>query len=358
MKLIGQGDDVISRISNYLLLNSSFNENIGFFNGKGAVVLYKYCLSGDLPVDYYGGLAFSFIEEIISQVGRYTPVSYGCGVSGFGALLELLGDQGFLQDDIAEILGESENFILDALRVNGTKDISIVNGVAGLGLYFLFRYNSKYTLRETDRLKYREAVSLSVEQIGRCYQTSVLPVMGIFTGLPGVCLFLLQVAKIDWCESPAKTLLNSILGHCFSHLRRSLFSWEQLECYFVLFRCCRFDGSFLSYQEILASFEKWIAIAATKVGSIPFSDIGFASLWLYFIGNDNNILEANVLSSELRQSLHGSLKENALPRLFPFSESERCVPIGLDRGVCRVALPLISMERGRFEWLPLIGVVN
>src|SRR5690606_26303535 len=85
--------------------------------------------------DYAGEL----IDEIYEEITANTPVDFENGLAGIGWGIEFLVQNGFIEADTDEVLEEFDNRIFKELIYNTPNDIGLLNGLTGLGAYFLKR---------------------------------------------------------------------------------------------------------------------------------------------------------------------------------------------------------------------------
>ena len=127
------------RISNTLLLNASFIGNIGLLHGKMGISICFYHLARQTKNRIYEDYAGELIDEIYEEITANTPVDFENGLAGIGWGIEYLVQNGFIEADTDEVLEEFDNRIFKELIYNTPHDIGLLNGLAGLGAYFLKR---------------------------------------------------------------------------------------------------------------------------------------------------------------------------------------------------------------------------
>ena len=127
------------RISNTLLLNASFIGNIGVLHGKMGISICFYHLARQTGNQIYEDYAGELIDEIYEEITANTPVGFENGLAGIGYGIEYLVHKGFIVADTDEVVEEFDNRIFKELIYNTPSDIGLLNGLAGLGAYFLKR---------------------------------------------------------------------------------------------------------------------------------------------------------------------------------------------------------------------------
>lgn len=349
------------RFLNYLLLNGSFNNKIGLFDGKAAVALYSYYTnSSSQDREWSNSIAFSFLEEIVSQTNSNTSISYGNGIAGIGVLLEHFSQQGFLKENTNELLEESEPYFVSAIYGAKLKNINIANGISGLGLYFLHRLNAITPPSIFQQMRLKECVVACVDQISNCFQQLPLQIskldLTVYNGLSGTCLFLNWLNKLKWYEPWVTELLQKTAHNIFEIINNTIFSWQKAEAYFSLLHCDFVKRDKLFKKKVLRSFNKHIEEASFLKQTVNFYEGSFMALWLRLIAEENNVGKAKLLSRDIKKYVTDVLKKKYLNNIFPYNTQEHSVRVGLQNGVCGTALPLLSLETGDYSWLSIWGI--
>ncbi|MBW6535468.1 MAG: hypothetical protein K0B11_10695 [Mariniphaga sp.] len=127
------------RISNTLLLNASFIGNIGLLHGKMGISIFFFHLARQIKNQIYEDYAGELIDEIYEEITANTPIDFENGLAGIGYGIEYLVQNGFIEADTDEVLEEFDNRIFKELIYNTPHDIGLLNGLTGLGAYFLKR---------------------------------------------------------------------------------------------------------------------------------------------------------------------------------------------------------------------------
>ncbi len=127
------------RITNTLLLNASFIENLGLMHGKMGISVFFFHLAKQTKNQIYEDYAGELIDEIYEEITANTPVDFENGLAGIGWGIEYLVQNGFIEADTDEVLEEFDNRIFKELIYNTPKDIGLLNGLLGIGAYFLKR---------------------------------------------------------------------------------------------------------------------------------------------------------------------------------------------------------------------------
>ena len=72
------------RIINTLLLNASFNDNLGLMHGKTGIAIYFFHLFRETSNQIYEDYAGELIEDIYEEISKNTPVNFENGLAGIG----------------------------------------------------------------------------------------------------------------------------------------------------------------------------------------------------------------------------------------------------------------------------------
>ena len=126
-------------ITEVLMLNASFMDNIGFLNGKMGVSIFFFNLSRWTNNGLYEAYANGLIEEIQEEINHTTPVGFSNGLSGIGFGIEHLIQKGFINADPDEVLEEIDHAMFIQLVFNTPGNIGLSNGLIGMGTYLLKR---------------------------------------------------------------------------------------------------------------------------------------------------------------------------------------------------------------------------
>lgn len=127
------------RISNALLLNASFIENLGLMYGKMGICIYFFHLAKSSSNPIYESYAEELLDEIFEEISTSTPLDFENGLAGIGWGIEYLAQNGFVEADTDEVLEEFDNRLFKELIYNTPRELSLLKGLTGLGAYFLKR---------------------------------------------------------------------------------------------------------------------------------------------------------------------------------------------------------------------------
>ncbi len=122
-----------------LLLNGNFMQNSGLLHGKTGLAVLFYHLSresGNHAFEYFAG---ELIDDICSNLTTKMPLDFENGLAGIGWGVEYLVQNQFLAADTDEILEEIDYWIFLEFLKNPPAKIDLLNGIVGIGYYFLMR---------------------------------------------------------------------------------------------------------------------------------------------------------------------------------------------------------------------------
>lgn len=124
---------------NTLLLNASFIDNIGLMHGKMGISIFFFHLARKTQNQIYEDYAGELIDEIYEEIDANTPVDFENGLAGIGWGIEYLVQNKFIEANTDEVLEDFDNRIFKELIYNTPIEIDLLNGIIGIGAYFLKR---------------------------------------------------------------------------------------------------------------------------------------------------------------------------------------------------------------------------
>jgi hypothetical protein len=128
-------------ITNILLLNSEFIENLGLMHGKMGIAVYFFHLARETQDSTYQDFAEKLIDQIYEEINISTPLDFENGLAGIGWGIEHLIQGEFIEGDTDKVLGEFDNQ-LHFLK-GSFQRVEFLNGLVGLGAYFLKRIRNR-----------------------------------------------------------------------------------------------------------------------------------------------------------------------------------------------------------------------
>jgi len=130
------------RITNTLLLNASFIDNLGLMHGKMGIAIYFFHLARETGNSIYEEYAGELIDEIYKEIHAKTQCDFENGLAGIGWGIEYLLRNKFIDADPNEVLEEFDSQIIHEITFHAPDDVGILYGLNGYILYFLSRLQS------------------------------------------------------------------------------------------------------------------------------------------------------------------------------------------------------------------------
>ncbi|WP_319229244.1 lanthionine synthetase LanC family protein [Draconibacterium orientale] len=131
------------KIINSLLLNASFIDNLGLFNGKMGISILFFLLSRKHQNKIFEDYAHELIDEIYDEISINTSTDFENGLAGIGWGIEYLVQNEFIDADTDEVLEEFDKQLTKELAINSTNEMRLLNSLLGHGYYFLKRIQKK-----------------------------------------------------------------------------------------------------------------------------------------------------------------------------------------------------------------------
>lgn len=155
-------------ITEILMLNISFMDNIGLLNGKMGVSIFFFHLSRLTKNTIFEEYANGLLEEIQEEISHATPIGFSDGLAGIGFGIEYLIQNGFIIADPDEVLEELDHSMFMQLVFNTPKSIGLLNGLTGLGLYLLKRIKNTISNDENiSTLKNKQTLIHLIDELDR-----------------------------------------------------------------------------------------------------------------------------------------------------------------------------------------------
>lgn len=137
----------LQQISNILLINGGFLNNPGLYTGEMGLVLFFSRYARFTQNELYTEYSFRLIEKIQNRISQETLNDYRQGLTGIGAAIEYLVQNGFFVGDADDILEDFDRqifstYISPRLTVNEALD---------MGYYALWRISGNSS--EKGRIK-------------------------------------------------------------------------------------------------------------------------------------------------------------------------------------------------------------
>ena len=143
-------DQKIKKIADYLLLRSSYLQEVGLFHGKMGVVVALYMYSSKYNDKLMEEYAWDLFQQIYDKVHIDMPVGLETGLAGIGYGTTLLYKYGLVSCDLNEILMDVDSKIMerDPRRMS---DLSARTGLGGILQYIALRQIISEPLLTFDR---------------------------------------------------------------------------------------------------------------------------------------------------------------------------------------------------------------
>ena len=133
--------DILKRISNHLILNTGFIDNLGLYNGKMGIIIFLCHYARYINDNSYNDFAGILIEQIYEEIHDKMYFDMEDGLCGIGWGIEYLIQNKFMEGNSQEILQEIDAKIMerDPLRLS---DKSLHTGTGGILLYSVYRFQN------------------------------------------------------------------------------------------------------------------------------------------------------------------------------------------------------------------------
>ena len=147
----------MDKIADYLLLRSSYMQELGLFHGKMGVVVALYLYADAYGDEVMREYAWELFQQVYDGVHTDMPVGLERGLAGIGYGTTLLCKRGLVECSLNDILEDIDRKIMerDPRRLT---DMSVRTGVGGLMLYLDLRqsveavatFDSRYMMELQD----------------------------------------------------------------------------------------------------------------------------------------------------------------------------------------------------------------
>lgn len=152
---------LLTRIANYLMMNASFQDDLGIYHGKMGCVLFFAHYSRYMGQLCYVEFASELLDEIYADLNERTPVDFAHGLCGIAWGIEYLVQQDFTQGDTGDILEDLNRKIMerDPLRI---QDLSFEKGLEGIAYYIRVHTQSPYAKTKTIDTEYLSSLETAL----------------------------------------------------------------------------------------------------------------------------------------------------------------------------------------------------
>jgi len=155
------------RITNALLLNASFIDNLGLMHGKTGIGIYFFHLARETQNQIYEDYGGELIDEIYDEITTQTSCDFESGLAGIGWGIEYLVQNKFIDADTDEVLEEFDNRIIHEITHHAPDDAGILQGISGYIVYFLIRIKNGSKRKPVLKRALLKAVLLLQKNIDR-----------------------------------------------------------------------------------------------------------------------------------------------------------------------------------------------
>ena len=133
----------LEEISKIIQLNYRKEEHLGVLAGISGMALFQFYYAKYLDDDRFSDLGVEMISYCIEKINEgYSYPTYCTGIAGFGWTMQHLNDEGFIELDCDDLLGEFDAYLHNQMRLDiSTRNFDFLHGAIGYGFYFLKRYN-------------------------------------------------------------------------------------------------------------------------------------------------------------------------------------------------------------------------
>ncbi|MCL2651597.1 MAG: hypothetical protein FWD60_11325 [Candidatus Azobacteroides sp.] len=130
--------ELLQRIARYLMLHSSFTDNIGLLNGKTGIAFFFYHYASYTKRNVYSDFADELIDQIYKEIHINIPLNFKDGLCGIAWSIEYLIQNGFIEGDPDEVLEDLDKRIVE-WDVRRVSDYSLETGLTGIACYVISR---------------------------------------------------------------------------------------------------------------------------------------------------------------------------------------------------------------------------
>lgn len=131
-------NELLQKIANHLIINSSFLDNLGLFHGKMGIVIFFYHYARYTNNPLYEEFAGELLDEIFEEIHDKLPIDFENGYLGIGWGIEYLAEQKFIEGDTNDILQDIDKKVMER-DIRRITDLSLNTGLEGIFHYVLAR---------------------------------------------------------------------------------------------------------------------------------------------------------------------------------------------------------------------------
>ena len=151
----------VQYIADTLIINGTIIDCSGLLYGKMGIAIFFMHYFRHTGITVYENYAADLIKEIQNQIHADMSIGYERGLSGIGAGIEYLAQNGFLDESTDEILADIDNKITTSIKYMCDNHYEprceitekTAKEMSGAGLYLLWRISNPESGKKADILK-------------------------------------------------------------------------------------------------------------------------------------------------------------------------------------------------------------
>lgn len=201
--------------------------NNGLLNGNSGITIFLYHYSKYTQKKNYNKYANILLEKIFDNLDNLTDVySFSAGVGGVGWTIEYLNENDFIKVDPNVILEDIDDLLIKKIKIDiKNKNIDLLYGLIGSGVYFLSRKSNNRQIEYIDKI-IEGLISISEKDIkNRMIWKSFFDVqngkerydLGLAHGNSSVIVFLSKCLQLSKSEK-IEVLLRNLIGFMFDNV--------------------------------------------------------------------------------------------------------------------------------------------
>lgn len=166
----------LQKITDYLLLKSSFIQDIGLFHGKMGIVLALYLYADKCQDKLLQEYAWELFQQIHEHVHTDMPVGLEYGLAGIGYATTLLYKHGLVDCDLNDVLSAVDSKIMERDPRRMT-DLSVRTGAGGVLSYIRLRGTIGEPLTSFDKLYLTELRQTTISIKGNELPSNLMDIL-------------------------------------------------------------------------------------------------------------------------------------------------------------------------------------
>jgi hypothetical protein len=182
----------LRQLSDTLIINAGFMDDVGLLNGKTGVALFFFHLAQATGTDVYEEYAGDLIDRICESLHQDMSVCYTDGLAGFGTGMEYMIRKRFIDADADETLEEIDNTVWHHILYHLPATPEIGAGMTGLGKYCTERLSGRTEIPDDSR-----TCLLRVVDALSCQYNTYGELLGVVHFLSGVVSLGIAPDKTD-----------------------------------------------------------------------------------------------------------------------------------------------------------------